>query len=81
MVSRLPSLTAKEIVKAIRKEGFILNRQKGSHALYKHPDGRFVTVPIHPGEVIGRGLLRKILNDLKISRDEFLELLRGKKKS
>jgi predicted RNA binding protein YcfA (HicA-like mRNA interferase family) len=76
VVARLPALTAKDIVKAIRKEGFIFNRQKGSHALYKHPDGRFVTVPMHRGEVIGRGLLRKILNDLKISREKFLKLLK-----
>jgi len=41
----------------------------------RHPDGRVVTVPIHPGKEIGRGLLRKILRDAELSVDEFLALL------
>lgn len=72
----LPSLTAKDLIKAVRKCGFSFVRQKGSHQIYKHPDGRWTTIPVHPGENIGRGLLRKILNDLDISPKEFLKLLK-----
>jgi len=50
-------------------------RQKGSHARLKHPDGRVVTVPIHAGQDVGRGLLRKILRDADITPDDLLELL------
>jgi predicted RNA binding protein YcfA (HicA-like mRNA interferase family) len=72
---KLPSLTAKDILKALLQAGFVLVRQRGSHARLQHPDGRVVTVPIHPGQDIGRGLLRKILRDAELTRDEFLDLL------
>jgi len=41
----------------------------------KHPDGRVVTIPVHSGQDIGRGLLRKILRDAELTWEEFLELL------
>lgn len=41
----------------------------------QHEDGRVVTIPVHSGKNIGRGLLRKILRDAEITREEFIELL------
>ena len=41
----------------------------------KYPDGRVVTVPVHSGQDIGRGLLRKVLRDTELTRDEFVALL------
>jgi predicted RNA binding protein YcfA (HicA-like mRNA interferase family) len=41
----------------------------------RHKDGRVITIPIHPGQDVGRGLLRKILRDAEFSREEFLGLL------
>ena len=41
----------------------------------QHLDGRVVTIPVHLGQDIGRGLLRKILRDAELTRDELLELL------
>lgn len=78
MSPKLPVVTAKDLTKAIRKCGFSFYRQKGSHQIWKHADGRWTTVPLHPGENIGRGLLRKILRDLGIRRDHFIKLLRKK---
>ena len=74
----LPSLTAKDLIKVIRKCGFYFVRQKGSHQIWKHVDSRWTTIPVHPGENIGRGLLRKILRDLGINRKDFIKLLRKK---
>ncbi len=76
MTLRLPSLTAKDLTKAIKKCGFSFYRQKGSHQIWKHPDGRWTTIPVHPGENIGRGLLRKILRDFDISPKDFIKLLK-----
>ena len=45
--SRLRSLTAREIVSALLRDGFSLDRQSGAHRLYLHPDGRRVTVSFH----------------------------------
>ncbi len=50
-------------------------RQKGGHVFLKHPDGRTTVVPVHRGEEIGRGLLRKIIKDTRLTREEFLELV------
>jgi len=73
----LPLLTAKQLAKALKKLGFQMIRQKGSHMFFEHPvDGRTTVIPNHPGEKIDRGLLSKIINrDLKIDRDEFLKVL------
>lgn len=42
--SRLRSLTAQRMVRALRRDGFSPRRQKGSHQHYYHEDGRRVTV-------------------------------------
>lgn len=75
-MSRLPSLKAAEVLRALEKGGFRLVRQKGGHARLRHDDGRVVTIPVHPGQDIGRGLLRKILRDAELTRETFLDLLR-----
>ncbi len=59
-MSKLPRITAKEVVAIITKFGFKLDRQKGSHMIFKHQDGRVTVIPNHPGEEIGPGLLNKI---------------------
>ena len=75
-MSKLPMLTAKELIKAIQKLGFAFIRQEGSHMFFKNADGRTTVIPNHPGEEIGPGLLLKIIKkDLQISREEFEELL------
>jgi len=73
---RLPLLTAKELVKVLKKLRFKKLRQKGSHMFFKHTDGRTTVVPLHSGEKLDRGLLNKIIKkDLQISREDFLKVL------
>ncbi len=75
-MAKLPLLKAREAAKALKKLGFELKRQEGSHMFFEHPDGRTTVVPNHPGEEIDRGLLTKIIkHDLQISREEFVENL------
>ena len=45
--SRLRSLTARELIAALIRDGFELRSQKGSYQHYRHPDGRRVTVSFH----------------------------------
>jgi len=75
----LPSLTGKQVVTALQKAGFEVIRQKGSHAFLQHPDGRSTVVPLHAGETIGPGLLRKIIRDVEMTREEFRSLLRKRR--
>jgi len=74
-MNRLPILSGVEVIKTLQKAGFRILRQKGSHIFLKHNDGRTTVVPVHKGETIDRGLLKKILRDANISTEEFLELL------
>lgn len=76
----MPSLSqvkAKDLIKVVTKLGFKFRDQTGSHAVYIHSDGRRTTIPIHPTQTIGIGLLTKIIKkDLQISRNEFMKLLK-----
>ena len=76
-MARLPRITARELARAVQKAGFVFVRQKGSHAIYKHSDGRRTTIPTHTGQIIGPGLLNSILDkDLEVSKEELINLLK-----
>lgn len=74
-MAKLPSPTGEELISALEKIGFSKVRQKGSHVRMKHEDGRVVTIPVHGGKAIGKGLLLKILRDTNLTKDELIELL------
>ncbi len=74
---RLPKLSpinGAKLIKILLKQGFIQIRQKGSHVRLENPDGRKTTVPLHSGENVGVGLLRKILRDVNLPPDQFDKL-------
>ena len=68
-------MQAKDVIRALEALGFEIVRQRGSQARLRHPDARVVTVPVHRGQDVGRGLVRKILGDAQITPSEFLEAL------
>jgi predicted RNA binding protein YcfA (HicA-like mRNA interferase family) len=72
-MSKLPRLTGKQLAEILIEKGFSVTRIKGSHHRLRHPDGRVTTVAIHRGEIIGPGLLRQIMRDAKLDRQD-LEL-------
>lgn len=55
--------------------GFVKKRQKGSHAFYKHIDGRSTVIPFHSNKNIERPLLRKILSEISLEIDEYNDLI------
>ena len=71
---KLKPIKPEQLVKIVEKLSFKKIRQTGSHAIYRHPDGRWTTIPIHKGKEISIGLLRKILKDLGLSVEEFNKL-------
>jgi predicted RNA binding protein YcfA (HicA-like mRNA interferase family) len=75
-MSATPTISARTLMKALRRLGFIQTRSRGSHRRFEHPDGRKTTVPVHQGKDIPRGLLRQIVTmDLGMDMDEFAALL------
>jgi predicted RNA binding protein YcfA (HicA-like mRNA interferase family) len=76
MSPKLPSVNARQLIRALKKAGFEEQRQRGSHLhLKRDSDGKRVTVPVHKGRSIPTGTLRAILRDADISVETFLELL------
>jgi len=63
------------LIAALERAGFQVIRIRGSHHYLKHMDGRSTVVPLHSGETIGPGLLRKILEDIGIDAGELRHLL------
>ena len=74
-MSRAPRVTGPELLAGLAKAGFAAIRVKGSHHFLLHADGRFTVVPAHSGEMIGPGLLHKILRDCQIGVEELQRLL------
>ena len=73
---KLPSLTARQVIRALKRAGFVEDRQKGSHLILIHPDTNARSVvPVHSGRTIKGPLLRAILRDASLTVDEFCELL------
>jgi predicted RNA binding protein YcfA (HicA-like mRNA interferase family) len=74
-MTSLRPMPVRMVFKALKAAGFQMVRQKGSHTIWNHSDGRSTVVPVHPGEPIGKGLLRKIISDMELTVDEFYELI------
>lgn len=68
---KLSPIAGRNLIAILKKQGFMVIRQKGSHVRLEHRDNRKTTVPVHSGEHVGKGLLRKILHDVNISPEEF----------
>jgi predicted RNA binding protein YcfA (HicA-like mRNA interferase family) len=75
-MSPLPSLKPVEVIRKLRKAGFVFDRHaKGSHEIWYNPQsGRRTTIPNHPGKSVAKGTLRAILNQAGLSADEFMRL-------
>ena len=72
MSGPLPSLTPDQVLSTLRRRGFVVHRQSGSHIVLKHPDGRWTTVPMHRGEALSKGTLRAILRETELTIEELL---------
>lgn len=74
-MSKLPLLTGKEIISVLKRVGFVVIRQRGSHVVLEHSDGRVTVIPVHSGEIIGPGLFSKILRDVEMTKEDFKKFL------
>ncbi len=55
-------VTARRFIQALHRDGFTLQRTRGSHRVYRHPDGRRVVVAFHRmGDTFPVGTLRAMI--------------------
>jgi len=64
------------MVRALERAGFVKDRQKGSHLIMINPKNNARTVvPIHQGKTLKRPLVHAIIDDARLSPEEFLKSL------
>lgn len=74
-MSRLPQLSASDLIQFLKAQGFREVRQSGSHLVLWHGSRNVsLTIPVHTACDIGRGLAARILKDADFSVEEFLRL-------
>jgi len=76
MSPRLPRITPKELLRALKKDGYYEHHQRGSHQYLKHPIKKgLITVPMHRTELKLK-TLKTIIDQANISVDNLVLLLR-----
>ena len=73
-MSKLPSISGKNCVKALQKLGFYLKRRESSHVILRR-DNPFAQVVVPDHQELAKGTLRAILRDVDLSVEEFILLL------
>ncbi len=74
-MTKLPVVKSRDLEKVLFKLGFNKVRQKGSHAFYRHNDGRYTVIPHHPSRDLSPILVLKILKEINLEREEFERLI------
>jgi predicted RNA binding protein YcfA (HicA-like mRNA interferase family) len=68
-------LSTDKVVKALKRAGFRIVRQSGSHIhLWNNESRTLVTVPNH--SELAKGTLNSIIKQSKLDRDEFMALIK-----
>jgi predicted RNA binding protein YcfA (HicA-like mRNA interferase family) len=73
-VSKLPRISGRNAVRALKKIGFYVKRQHGSHIVLRRDDP-FAQTVIPDHKELDRGTLRAILRQIDLSADEFCRLI------
>ena len=71
---KLPVLSGKQVLSALKRLGFVEVHRKGSHVKMRHPDGRVIVFPIH--DEVDRYTLKGALRDADVDLSEFLDATR-----
>lgn len=75
-MSRLPRVSGKVLVKALRKAGFGLSHVRGSHHYLRKPGANvLVIVPVHGNRDLPTGTLRAVARQAGLAIDELADLL------
>lgn len=73
-MSRLPTVSGEQVVRALQRAGFEIRGQRGSHVKLRKGEVT-VVIPVHSSRDIRRGTLRGILRDAGLTIEEFVRLL------
>ena len=71
MGERYPVCDANDVIRVLRRHGFVKVGQKGSHQKWRHADVRQVIVADHGSKPIPIGTLKSIIEGAKLGVDDF----------
>ncbi len=75
-MTELQPVKPEKLLRVLKKLGYELVHVRGSHHIFKNAEGKRITIPIHSGKLIGKGLLLEIIKeDLQLTKEEFYKLL------
>lgn len=76
-MARLPVTTGPKIIAALKRDGSVFDRQRGSHVTLWHPQRmQSATVPDHGSRPLRKGTIRAIIRDAGLTVDGFRRLLK-----
>lgn len=75
MIYKLKNTSVRELIRALKQDGFQYKRRKGSQRVYRHPDGRRVVLHYHHAkDTLPPGTLQSFLNGTKWNEDDVRRL-------
>jgi len=75
---KIPPLSPHKLIKILQKADFRIIRQKGSHVIMMNDRNIRIVIPVHPGKDVKPGLIRAIIKEAGLSRQDFLRLIKEK---
>jgi len=75
---KIRPLSSHKLIKILQKAGFKIIRQKASHVIMMNDKNIRIVIPVHPGKDVKPGLIRAVIKEAGLSRQDFLKLLREK---
>lgn len=71
----IKNISARQFIRALERDGFVLARRSGATHVYVHEDGRRVVVHYHgPAQLFPLGTLRGMLGDAKSTLEDLKRL-------
>lgn len=72
----IPIIKGQKLIKILLKQGFVLNRINGSHHILIHKEKHLtVSIPVHKGKTLGKGITLAIIKDAGLTIEKFLKLV------
>jgi len=77
-MSKLPRISGREAKRGFERAGFYEDRMKSSHCIMKKTGHRYhLSIPMHPGKTLGKGLLSSLIDAAGLTVEQFIEHLKG----
>ena len=71
------NVTGSSLIRFMQSLGYVCARQNGSHKIFTNQKYKTIIVPVYKKKIVKTGLLCGILNDIGISKIEFINSIQN----